>query len=667
MTLYEQVSKILGKSAAEEPQEIEKSVVKYISKKFVNGKWVYKYYKDRQTARTHIDYCTGKPLQCTRQNALQKGEQFIKDWQADWKANPMKSRCPVFGGKVVVVAAIDDNGKEGISLTHFGYKGSNKNIQRPANQIYERAVLLPYAKEMLESKNKCVINEVRKDIKKGITEYEILGKARINNKYVKVCVIVSQRKNEPKTYLSIMKKAISEDIAFITDVFIAESSKDVPFWAEQGRGEPLSQPLNNIPRSTRPVNKSIQLDFVNITPMNSRAKLEKAVHVLARTLGVPVEVVKKESEEKGEAFAFKSQEELTCKWCDYFSQSVKDVYQYVIQTFGLPESNVVQKAGELRHKGQIIYSPETGKPIKKADWDNFVKGLEKLLNKKFGGAGKKITVDSRVLGRLLDRMLKYSKLPEVKDIKLSDIKYSGKTFDTIAESAEKVLGAERDAARIELIEQSAAERITGMTDKLKSEVKQTLIDGIKAHKSTQQVSQDLFNRLTGANRDFRKIADTEIQNNINNAFLAEETKDLADGEKAYFQRMEIIDGATCNFCRKMNGVIAVWSSTPLANDKVKDDPYATVAIWEGKDWNGSKDMVATGVFHSWCRGIWVRWSSRINAYMAMLQKKNEQYNKAVDTARTEFKAKGIENPSDKTKGYVDRINELYSGAERISP
>ena len=70
------------------------------------------------------------------------------------------------------------------------------------------------------------------------------------------------------------------------------------------------------------------------------------------------------------------------------------------------------------------------------------------------------------------------------------------------------------------------------------------------------------------------------------------------GEKVYFQRIEIVDGATCPFCKKMNGVIAVWSETPLSNDKVDGDPYATVALWEGKDWNGQKNYVANGAFHS---------------------------------------------------------------------
>lgn len=411
------------------------------------------------------------------------------------------------------------------------------------------------------------------------------------------------------------------------------------------------------------MNKTVVLEFTNITPQNCRYKFEKAIHAVSKQLGIPVSVEKQNTEHTGEAFAFASQEQLTYKWYDYFNNAIKEVYYFVADYFDLPIQNVLQKAGELIHRGQILYSPETGKPIKKADWDRFVKALEKILNQKFNGSGEKIVLESKALGKLLDRMLKYNKLPEVKDINLSDIRYSNKTFDYIAEStktAEKVFGA-MDNTRIELIQQSAAERISGMTDELKTEVKQTLIDGIKSRKGKQQISQDLFNRLSGTNRDFRKIADTEIQNNINNSFIEEEVSNAEAGEKVYFQRIEIVDGATCPFCKKMNGVIAVWSETPLSNDKVDGDPYATVALWEGKDWNGQKNYVANGAFHPYCRGIWTRWNSRINAYSAMLKKRSEDYSKAIDKAREEWKAKGIENPNDKTPGYIDRINELYNG------
>lgn len=411
------------------------------------------------------------------------------------------------------------------------------------------------------------------------------------------------------------------------------------------------------------MNKTIVLEFTDITPQNRKEKLAKAISIVSKQIGIPAVIEHSHNEKKGEPFNFKAAEDLTVHWYDYFEYATNSVYTFVADYLGLPIQNVVQKADDpLVHKGRIIFNPDTGEPIKKSDWEKFVKALERVVNGRFAGTGKRIILDSQALGRILDRMLKYSKVQEVADAPLAGIKYAGKTFDWIKDDVSnlKKTFADIRERRIDLLEHSAAERVTGATEQMKHDIRQIIVDGVKARKGKQQISQDLFDKLSAANRNFRKIADSEIQNNINNAFLQSETENLPANEKAYFQRVEIIDDKTCPFCKKNNGVIAVWSNTPLTNDKVKNDPYATVAIWEGKDWNGGKDSICAGIFHPFCRGIWVRWNSSINAYSAMLQKKTAKWNAAVEKAREEFKAKGIENPSDKTAGYTERINELYN-------
>jgi hypothetical protein len=42
-----------------------------------------------------------------------------------------------------------------------------------------------------------------------------------------------------------------------------------------------------------------------------------------------------------------------------------------------------------------------------------------------------------------------------------------------------------------------------------------------------------------------------------------------------------------------------------------------------------------------------------------MQGKADAWSKAVEKARDEYREKGVENPNDQTKGYKDRINELY--------
>jgi hypothetical protein len=421
--------------------------------------------------------------------------------------------------------------------------------------------------------------------------------------------------------------------------------------------------------------KDLELCIRNITPENRRAKFAKAIRSVAQYLGVPVSIErgKATTHKTGEPFLFRAHEELIYRWYNVFSAALDETYNFVIAYFGLPEMRIMSKAGPeqvLRHKGKIIYSPETGEPIKRKDWEEFVKLLEKFLNRKLKDTDKKIILDSKALGRILNRMLKYNKLTDVTTLPLDKIKYRGKTLSWISESVKNmrtVMGeslSRTEMAHIQVMQLAAAQRITGVTEQVRSDVKQILLDGVLARKSKSQISQELFHSMVGHNRDFQRIADTEIQNSSNNALLLDEVHRAAPGEKIYFQRVEIIDANTCPFCREMNGVVVLWSDNPLQSDKI-DDPQAKYALWEGKNWeSGKKNFVATGVFHPYCRGTWTRYDAEINALVAETQQRAAQWNAALDQAKQEWKAKGIDNPNDQTPGYEERINELYNEIRR---
>lgn len=344
--------------------------------------------------------------------------------------------------------------------------------------------------------------------------------------------------------------------------------------------------------------------------MNARQIINKAIRTMSFTFDIPLKAA------KGEAFLFKSQEELTDKWCKYFSEKTKELYNIILDYCGLPECNVMAKAGNdlLKHKGKIIYSPETGEPITMKDWNNFIDVVEKFLNRNIKGTEKRIVLDSVTLGRLLDRLVKTNSVKAIKNKNLSELQYNTKSFDWIAGDIKNIKNTfgdtiDRDAAaKIAVMEQSAGMKITRLSDDLKNSVNQVLIDGVKNKKSKSQISQDLFYTMIGKNRDFQKIADTEIQTAVNNSYLAEEVYNAPAGENIYFERVEIIDENTCDYCRKMNGKIAVWSNTPVTG-KVTDK-IADLAIWEGKEWNGKKiNSIAeapTAIFHPYCRGVWIR-------------------------------------------------------------
>ena len=414
---------------------------------------------------------------------------------------------------------------------------------------------------------------------------------------------------------------------------------------------------------TKPL-QNVDLHIKDLSP----ERVEKAVRTMALTLGVPLKSA------KGEVFLYKAQEELTDTWCAFFSTVVQNAYDFVTAYFDLPKKTVMSKSQKLTYRGKVLYKPETGEPIAQREWDRFVKTLEDFLNRNVKDADKKIVLQASSLAKILDRMLKYNTLEAITHMKLEDVTYHEKSFDWISDSVKNMSRSfgesftRQEQARIEVIRQSAAQKITNVTDKVRADIQQILIDGVKGKKSKSAVSQELFNRMIGDNRDYQRLADTEIQNAFNNAFLREEAYNAKEGEKVYFQRIEVVDDNTCPFCRRMNGKIALWSDKPLANDTA-DDTDADYVIWEGKEWSGKEKSMTTGVFHPYCRGSWVRYEKEFSHLDALIAEKSGQakrWNEAVKQAEKEFKDKGIANPDDRTQGFRERINEIFTASGDIA-
>lgn len=677
---------IMGKM---ETEDIEKSrIPKYIKKiPLGDGNFKYIYSDDKQRPlKSRIDYVVGTLLKCTKSDAKQKGEKFLKDWQDDWEKNPEKSRIKVFGGEKVYLKT---KGGNKISLFHFSHKGGGKS--RAVNEIYQRALLLPVAKKMLEE-DKCCINEVRKYNDR--VEYELVGKIRINNADRIVSVIISKMYGKKKVYISTINKAVSEnDTAFITDVYFVDpkmltsqtklnlgipvdesrQSKTLSGNALETSGKQRSsasgnytirQPKHNlnIPQSTKKstikpdyngddmLHKSFDITVADITEKNKQKKIEqvekaltaiyqkqpfairhikadrdsdryddiilrissfdkskiqKAVHKMAFTLDTKIKSA------KGEAFIYKAQEELTDRIVSELTEKTKAVYSFLIGYLGLPEVRIISKA-DLKYKGKIIYDPESGEPISQAEWKRFIDAVEKFLNRNYAGTGKKIVLSAESLGRILERLSKTNSFEAVKKMPLSNLKYGGKSFDWISDDIKNLknaLGESIDRstqARIQIAVDSAAQRVSSVTDTMRNDIQQIVIDGIKNRQSKAKISQNLFDKCSGLNRDFQRIADTEIQNNTNNAYIKEEVYNTPEDEKVYFKRFEMKDDNTCKKCRAIAGKIALFSNIPLPSEEI-DDPYADYAIWEGKT-DGAMPM---GVMHPYCRGSWYRYYPEI--------------------------------------------------------
>ena len=359
----------------------------------------------------------------------------------------------------------------------------------------------------------------------------------------------------------------------------------------------LEATLNNKPFVIKHVaadgSKKLNDVVLRISNFDS-GKIEKAVHSMAMSLDADIPLT-------GEAFMYKSQEELTNLIVKEITEKTNEIYSFVIDYFDLPEIRVVSKAF-LRHKGKIVFDPSTGQPIEKAEWKTFIKHLEDLLNSVYGGMGKKIVIKAQSLGRMLNRLSKAKSLSEIKKMPLKDLEVNHRKFDWISQTAktmENALGESvkdrRTQASIQVAIDSAAQRVTRVTDNLRNDIQQIIIDGVKDHNSKSQVSQKLFDKCVGLNRDFQKIADSEIQSTVNMAYLKEEVYNTKEGEKVYFKRFEHDDEHTCKKCKAIKGALALWSDVALPDEHI-DDEFAEYAIWEGKT---SGELPAT-ILHPYC-------------------------------------------------------------------
>ena len=690
----------------------------YSRKEFKNGEW--RYYYDKHNNFSRMIQCQSRILKINSSMSAKRivalAEDYIKNtWISDWKNHPDKSICKELKGKKINFDNITY-----IHLRKMGGNSSSKIKLRTPKNLADHVKYLPCAKELLEgagvhtqSRYKAYTTS-QKDNAVGLAYQTISGIAPKGDNHSYVQVTVSQKKYADgklgdTVYISVIgsdsiKKSTAEPClkGAITGRIVKDNTKLTPI--------PYSRQHNpthdsNINPNYSLVNRSIKIQITDITEGNRKAKfeqlvksltggtpeyipadntprlgiiniklkdfsnerIEKALRTMAMSLSVPLKAA------KGEIFFYQAQEDLTDKWCMFFSELVRNTYDYVTEYLDLPKKTVMSKSDILTHKGRILYNPSTGEPIKQSDWNKFVGNLEKFLNRNIKDVEKKIILESKSLSKILDRMLKYNTLEAVKKLRLEGLQYHGKSFDWISENVrnmQNVFGeslTRQEQARIEVMTQSAAQEITNITDKMRGNIKQILIDGVKGKRSKGQVSQALFDKMVGDNRDFQRVADTEIQNTFNNSFVQEEVYNTEEGKKTYFKRIEVIDGNTCPKCKAINGKIAVWSDKPL-NDEKSKDKNADYVIWEGKD--GFEWDCPISVKHPYCRGTWQRYdigldNINIDALVAEQSKNAKKWNNAVKAAKEEYKEKGIENPDDSIKGFTERIRELYNGADSV--
>ena len=618
---------------------------KYIRRWFSNGKWNYIYPAKSQVGnrtKTKIDIAKKTPLisgikPLSNATEVQIDEALVK---LSLYAMSGKLKCPALGNHNIY---INGRTQEHIKETH--------NEPRTFKEMQHKAKYIPFIPEILKNGRICEKSSSKEGVIYGIIgQVEYFDEEKQKNVKESVELAINFDYFSRKFVFSfgnfLIKKSLSNNRDFdnslacpivdtktvpITIYRIAELPKKSSIKLDYNGEDMLHKSFNITVQNITENNKGKKIEQVekalnamyfkkpfkinHLKADNSKNygdmilritnfdedKIQKAVHTMAFNFDSKIKSA------KGEPFIYKAQEELTDKFVDLLTEKTKAVYNFIISYFGLPEVRILSKA-DLKYKGKVLYNPETGEPIKKSEWNKFIKELEKFLNRNYSGIGEKIVLSAESLGRILERLSKTNTLENLKKIPLSNINYKNKKIDWISESSknmQNIFGesvSRWQAARIEVATESAGLKIQKITDSMRNNIQDILINGIKNKESKLKVSQNLFDKCVGLNRDFQKIADTEIQNNVNNAYVKEAVYNSSEDEKVYFRRFEIVDDNTCKECKKIDGKIVLWSDTPLVSEKINDE-YADYAIWDGK----TDGLIPVGTAHPYCRGCWYKY------------------------------------------------------------
>ena len=139
----------------------------------------------------------------------------------------------------------------------------------------------------------------------------------------------------------------------------------------------------------------------------------------------------------------------------------------------------------------------------------------------------------------------------------------------------------------------------------------------------------LCERLGVYNRDFIKIAETELTDAHCNATVNELVKNTPAGQPVLVERMEMYDIAACKVCKKFNHTVAMLVDNERDSEIAPEGSPVSVLIWPGKnnfrrkkaDW-----WLSMGTIHPNCRGYWIPYKQK-SKYAQKLFERSQRENR----------------------------------------
>ena len=231
----------------------------------------------------------------------------------------------------------------------------------------------------------------------------------------------------------------------------------------------------------------------------------------------------------------------------------------------------LRKAKEFRIEGDVYLNPKTGKPLTKKEWNIIKKSLSVAFRFIYDtDTEEAIAKKAVVLGKILTTMDTNARLNM---IRLNEETEAYRDYSYIENE-------------IEFAQAHAGEMITGLRDKARSTVISEILNGQRERIGPRELETRLFRTYVNINRDWRRIAETEIARNITNGYVLTE---LQKGTQ-YVRGLSSADA--CPYCRaNIDGQVMLLSEKANSTGYVFDKQLnkEIPVIWPGKsNWGRSR-------------------------------------------------------------------------------
>lgn len=354
----------------------------------------------------------------------------------------------------------------------------------------------------------------------------------------------------------------------------------------------------------KPDEKTVLLELKDIHKA-SEAKFGAGVAALAKALGYDSERQQKE------VSPFKSVRDLERISKNSVERGLLRLYHAIESTWiNVEKAKKPSEAYVLN--GRIFINPKTGKPLTNAAWATIKKDIMTTFNHFYAKEEERIVRYAMALGKVL------------KGLPLNRaLTYGHNTLKAQVNDAMAKLNSPYWVNTVTFAQQEAGNMIVGLQQKQYNQIHSVIQNAIKQRNTSGELTSELYDTFGNWNRDWRRIAETEIGNSQNNGQLITELE-RREPDEDYIFMQGISSAEACPWClNRIDGeVFVLLDAPPSRGETVTVDKKSYPAIWPGKSNYGRSRKnwwVAAGTQHPHCRCTWVRYEPELEDWYAKIR------------------------------------------------